>query len=643
MIWDVFTFSTYGSFFGSNMLKLEMDHDLEDKHQQEEEQPESRPTTSDECDGQKPEFSRQDALTVINALALNYATLGDYLVVMNGKVDAFICGEPYLALQLWFNMVSGKFMSRVWSQTVGYSKVVSMMQFMEVCSSHFQHRPCVGHLLGNDEQSSPAFVVSQTPLPRRISRECNKVLDKDVAAEIQSCQKCLTLENYSGIQEPNPHTDVKHTAKDLAMKLEIDTEENIQEDFENKSLDDEEATMPDIHHLIHEGTEIEHGLEVHEDVFDSLDLDEKPKTWSRKRKKEGRFHCESCDYKTDYRRNLRAHVKTQHNNPQKSTRLWRISKECDVCGELFGCGGFHKHMLKCHGKAGKFYKNCDFCNKEFSTVTVHKHYKLQHNYGRFACTKCTYIGNFPSEIISHISQEHSDHQLVRCPSCHMDHALKDIEGHYKSCIGEKILKGKWYTGDRMCETCGKLFPVKSYLQHLKTHLRKKVANGEEPFEAQGKTLFYYCDKCENKFSFKRELDDHVQVVHDKVEFKCALCPLSFKTRAIMVGHTRLAHSSDKRYECEVCHKRFDSIPHKRRHKVIHEEAKFECSFCKKRLKTKETLEAHERYHTGEKPFKCEHCGNGYVNRKALRQHVAGAHKIIGVNGGRAGWKTKQKE
>ena len=109
------------------------------------------------------------------------------------------------------------------------------------------------------------------------------------------------------------------------------------------------------------------------------------------------------------------------------------------------------------------------------------------------------------------------------------------------------------------------------------------------------------------------------------------------------GHVRIAHNSDKRYECEVCHKRFNSIPHKRVHEKVHEEPKFECSFCKKRVKTKETLEAHERYHTGEKPFKCEHCGNGYVNNKALRQHVAGAHKIVGVNGGRAGWKTKQKE
>ena len=95
---------------------------------------ESKPATFNDCDGEKPEFNRKDALAVLKDLSLNYATLGDYLVVMNGKVDAVICGEPYLALQLWFHMVSGKFISRIWSQTVGHSRVVNMTQFTEVCT-----------------------------------------------------------------------------------------------------------------------------------------------------------------------------------------------------------------------------------------------------------------------------------------------------------------------------------------------------------------------------------------------------------------------------------------------------------------------------------------------------------------------------
>ena len=119
-----------------------MDPDLEDEPQKEEE-PERKPNILGGFDGQSPCFSRKEALAILEALSLNYATLGDYLVVMNGKVDATICGEPYMALQLWFNTVSGKCISRIWSQTVGYSEVGSMTQFMEVCTSHFQYRPCV--------------------------------------------------------------------------------------------------------------------------------------------------------------------------------------------------------------------------------------------------------------------------------------------------------------------------------------------------------------------------------------------------------------------------------------------------------------------------------------------------------------------
>ena len=38
------------------------------------------------------------------------------------------------------------------------------------------------------------------------------------------------------------------------------------------------------------------------------------------------------------------------------------------------------------------------------------------------------------------------------------------------------------------------------------------------------------------------------------------------------------------------------------HMETHEEPKFKCSFCGKKLKTAENLEYHEREHRGEKPF-----------------------------------------
>ena len=62
----------------------------------------------------------QDAL--VN-LPLTWATIGDYIIVMNNKPDIMIGGEPHLALQLWFNTRSGQIIGRVWNQTVSSSNL----------------------------------------------------------------------------------------------------------------------------------------------------------------------------------------------------------------------------------------------------------------------------------------------------------------------------------------------------------------------------------------------------------------------------------------------------------------------------------------------------------------------------------------
>ena len=61
-------------------------------------------------------FKQSELETALHSLSLTWVSVGDYLVVMSGEVDAEICSEPYLALQLWLNMKSGKFISRVWNQ-----------------------------------------------------------------------------------------------------------------------------------------------------------------------------------------------------------------------------------------------------------------------------------------------------------------------------------------------------------------------------------------------------------------------------------------------------------------------------------------------------------------------------------------------
>ena len=153
---------------------------------------------------------------------------------------------------------------------------------------------------------------------------------------------------------------------------------------------------------------------------------------------------------------------------------------------------------------------------------------------------------------------------------------------------------------------------------------------------------FHCDKCGIVYKRKESLQVHMMKEHEKVKFTCPTCSKPFDTRYEVLKHERIAHSTDQKYECKYCGKRFGNGACLNKHLISHEDPKFPCRHYPKVLKKAKALEAHERYHTGEKPFKCSLCENSFVNKDRLSQHMRGAHKITGPSGGKAGWYRKEK-
>ena len=114
------------------------------------------------------------------------------------------------------------------------------------------------------------------------------------------------------------------------------------------------------------------------------------------------------------------------------------------------------------------------------------------------------------------------------------------------------------------------------------------------------------DDCETLFETKEELDAHNKT-HDKI-YKCTKdgCNLQFMYEKNLQKHHKTHCILVKRYLCPFpgCGKRFTALYNQK---------------------------IHYRIHTGERPYKCDICGNNYYDRANYKYHIKTAHKICDKN------------
>ena len=114
------------------------------------------------------------------------------------------------------------------------------------------------------------------------------------------------------------------------------------------------------------------------------------------------------------------------------------------------------------------------------------------------------------------------------------------------------------------------------------------------------------DDCENLFETKEELEQHSKI-HDKT-YKCTHegCNLQFMHEKNLQKHQKTHCILIKRYLCPFpgCGKRFTALYNQK---------------------------IHYRIHTGERPYRCDICGNNYYDRANYKYHIKTAHKICDKN------------
>ena len=136
---------------------------------------------------------------------------------------------------------------------------------------------------------------------------------------------------------------------------------------------------------------------------------------------------------------------------------------------------------------------------------------------------------------------------------------------------------------------------------------------------------FFCEKCSKYFSTSGNLRTHIMIIHDNYRpFKCTFpnCTKKYATISKLVAHER-THTGIKPFICQICQKSFNEKGNLKAHLKFHSEIRpFKCPLCDKRYKSNVHLKDHIRIqHYQIKKFRCQFCNKSFGRTSALKVHV----------------------
>lgn len=133
---------------------------------------------------------------------------------------------------------------------------------------------------------------------------------------------------------------------------------------------------------------------------------------------------------------------------------------------------------------------------------------------------------------------------------------------------------------------------------------------------------YDCKQCKKKFQLKESFRAHMHVHSDTKRFTCHICGKQFGQTGSLYYHLKHVHGGVKQHACDICGRSFAMKAAMEDHRRIHTgERPYCCASCGKTFKTKASLYIHNKTHTDELPHKCSYCPKAFRWRQQMLGHL----------------------
>lgn len=136
-------------------------------------------------------------------------------------------------------------------------------------------------------------------------------------------------------------------------------------------------------------------------------------------------------------------------------------------------------------------------------------------------------------------------------------------------------------------------------------------------------LKYSCAECKEMFSSKKNLSAHKRVhlkPKDLSELVCEYCGRQFLQKYKLLVHLR-SHTNEKPFMCEHCGQGFRIKEGLKNHRLKHNPPSFSCLVCNKRFYCQSSLTVHKKTHLTDSRLICDLCGKILSSKFILESHV----------------------